>query len=121
MKRRLFLCVLIAAILLTNSGRAWAHAIIVESTPVMNGVVNGPALEIKLRFNARIDGSRSRLTLISPDGASHVVDLAKQASPDLLSAKVSDLAAGKYRLHWQVLASDGHITQGNISFSVVIP
>ena len=121
MKRRLLLCIFVAAIFLTNPGRALAHAIIVESTPAMNGVVNGPALEIKLRFNARIDGSRSKLTLISPDGASHAVGLAKQASPDLLSAKVSDLAAGKYQLHWQVLASDGHITQGNIPFSVVIP
>jgi copper resistance protein C len=111
---------LLAAILSFSPGRALAHAIIVESTPAMNGVVTGPALEIKLRFNARIDGSRSKLTLISPDGISHAVRLAQQTSPDALSAQVSDLAAGKYQLHWQVLASDGHITQGNIPFTVVI-
>lgn len=120
-QRSYHLALLLAAILSISVTRALAHAIIVESTPAMDGVVSGPVLEIKLRFNARIDGSRSKLTLISPDGASHAVGLAKQASPDLLSAKVSDLAAGKYQLHWQVLASDGHITQGNIPFSVVIP
>ena len=112
---------LMALILSLIPGRLLAHAIIVESTPAMNGVVNGPAFEVKLRFNARIDGSRSKLTLISPDGATHPVRLAEQSSPDLLLAKVSDLVAGKYQLHWQVLASDGHITQGNIPFSVVIP
>lgn len=122
MRQRSFhLALLLAAILSISVTRALAHAIIVESTPAMNGVVKGPALEIRLRFNARIDGSRSRLTLISPDGASHAVGLAHQMSPDLLSAKVSDLVAGKYQLHWQVLASDGHITQGNIPFNVVIP
>jgi methionine-rich copper-binding protein CopC len=28
------------------------------------------------------------------------------------------LAAGAYRLRWQVLASDGHITRGEIPFTV---
>jgi methionine-rich copper-binding protein CopC len=112
---------LIAAIVLANPGRAWAHAVIVESTPAANGVVTGPELEIKLRFNARIDGARSKLTLISPDGGSRVIALAQQTSPDLLLAKAAHLVPGNYQLRWQVLASDGHITQGNIPFSVVHP
>jgi methionine-rich copper-binding protein CopC len=28
------------------------------------------------------------------------------------------LLPGEYRLRWQVLASDGHITRGEISFAV---
>jgi len=31
------------------------------------------------------------------------------------------LAAGAYRLRWQVLASDGHITRGEIPFTVTSP
>ncbi|HKD82884.1 MAG TPA: copper resistance CopC family protein [Candidatus Angelobacter sp.] len=112
---------LIGTILLLNHGQAWAHAVIVESTPQVNGVVTGPTLEIKLRFNARIDGGRSKLTLIFPDGVSHVVTLSPQTSPDLLAARAPSLTPGKYQLHWQVLAGDGHITQGNIPFSVVSP
>jgi copper resistance protein C len=101
------------------AGSAWAHAIIVESTPKMNGAVTGPVLEIKLRFNVRIDGGRSKLTLILPDGASRAIEPPHQPSPDALSATVPGLLPGSYRLHWQVLASDGHITQGDIPFSVV--
>jgi hypothetical protein len=112
---------MIAAILLASPDRAWAHAVIVDSTPAANGVVAGPELEIKLRFNARIDGGRSKLTLISPDGSSRVITLAQQTSPDLLLANATHLVPGKYQLHWQVLAGDGHITQGNIPFSVVNP
>lgn len=103
------------------AGAAWAHAIIVESTPKMNDVIAGPVLEIKLRFNVRIDGGRSKLSLILPDGTSRAVELPRQLSPDSLSATVPELLPGNYHLHWQVLASDGHITQGDIPFSVVIP
>jgi copper resistance protein C len=113
--------VLIASLLLVSSGRLWAHAIVVESTPKMNGVVAGPVLEIKLRFNARIDGSRSKLTMVSPDGTQRAIRLEQPTSPDSLSAKVTNLLPGKYQLRWQVLASDGHITKGNIPFSVVHP
>jgi methionine-rich copper-binding protein CopC len=100
------------------SGLAGAHAIIVESTPTVNEVISGPVLEIKLRFNVRIDGGRSKLTLMFPDGTVHAVDLPRQSSPDSLSATLSQLVPGSYKLHWQVLASDGHITQGDIPFRV---
>lgn len=110
---------LIGAMLAINPGRAWAHAIIVESTPPIDGVVTGPAFDIKLRFNSRIDGRRSKLTLISPDGASHTIAPVQQVAADSLLAKASDLGPGKYQLRWQVLAHDGHITQGSIPFSVV--
>lgn len=98
---------------------AWAHAIIVESTPKINDVIAGPVLEIRLRFNVRIDGARSKLALILPDGAARPVERPLQPSPDSLSATVPKLLPGKYQLHWQVLAGDGHITQGDIPFSVV--
>jgi copper resistance protein C len=108
---------LLAAVWLL-AGQAWAHAIIVESTPKVNGVVTGPVLEIKLRFNVRIDGARSQLTLVLPDGTSRAVEFPQQLSPDSLSATVPKILPGTYQLHWQVLASDGHITQGDIPFTV---
>jgi methionine-rich copper-binding protein CopC len=97
---------------------AWAHAIVVESTPKVNDVLIGPVLEIKLRFNVRIDGGRSKLTLVLPDGTARDVALPRQPSPDSLAATVPEILPGSYQLHWQVLASDGHITQGDIPFRV---
>jgi copper resistance protein C len=112
-------CLLLAAGFLL-AGQAWAHAIIVESTPKVNDIVTGPVLEIRLRFNVRIDGARSHLTLILPDGTSRAVESPQQPSPDSLSATVPKLLPGNYQLHWQVLANDGHITQGDIPFTLVI-
>lgn len=119
MKRCNFLPAVLVVIMLLGSGRLWGHAVVVESTPKMNAIINGPTLQIKLRFNARVDGKRSKLTVVDQNGVSHSVHLAQQVSPDSLLANISDLQSGKYQLHWQVLASDGHITQGEIPFSVV--
>ena len=112
---------LLAFTLCVSAALAWAHAIVVESSPQTNGVVKGPVVAVKLRFNVRIDGPRSRLALVKPDGSSHALDVLQQPSPDSLAATLSGLLPGKYQLHWQVLASDGHITQGDIPFTVTAP
>jgi len=74
-----------------------------------------------LRFNVRIDAARSRLTLIDADGASQTLEIERQEGPDTLSAEAKGLRPGTYRLRWQVLASDGHITRGEIPFTVAKP
>jgi methionine-rich copper-binding protein CopC len=112
-----FLLLASAAAFLTVAS-ADAHAVLLESTPSLKSVVSGPDVPVKLRFNVRIDALRSRLTLIRPDGSSQALELSKQTPADTLAATASGLATGDYRLRWQVLASDGHITRGEIPFSV---
>ncbi len=97
---------------------AAAHAVLLESNPPLKSTVSGPDIPIKLRFNVRIDALRSRLTLIHPDGSAQALEISKQTPADTLSAEATGLAAGAYRLRWQVLASDGHITRGEIPFTV---
>jgi methionine-rich copper-binding protein CopC len=98
---------------------AAGHAVLLESTPALKSAVPGPDVAVKLRFNVRIDALRSRLTLIRPDGSSQALEINKQTPADMLAASASGLAAGDYRLRWQVLASDGHITRGEIPFTVI--
>lgn len=98
---------------------AAAHAIVVAADPAVDAVVHASSLPVLLRFNSRIDRERSRLTLLRPDGSSQPLPLAVDARPDTLAAKVDGLAPGHYRLRWQVLAVDGHITRGDIPFAVV--
>ncbi len=97
---------------------AAAHAVLLESSPSLKSAISGPDVPIKLRFNVRIDALRSRLTLIHPDGSAQVLEISKQTPADTLSAEATGLTAGAYRLRWQVLASDGHITRGEIPFTV---
>jgi len=96
----------------------WAHAILMESTPKLNSTVKGPEVDITLRYNVRIDGGRSRVRLSGPDGKVSTLTLASQTSPDSLQTHAAGLKPGAYKLQWQVLASDGHISRGEIPFTV---
>jgi copper resistance protein C len=118
--RFVFLLLAVAVLLLSPSS-SLAHAVLVESSPALKGAVSGPDVPLRLRFNVRIDAARSRLTLVDPDGASQTVEISKQDSPEIISAEAKGLHPGLYRLRWQVLASDGHITRGEIPFTVVMP
>ena len=96
-----------------------AHAILVSSTPANGAVVVGPDLAVLLSFNSRIDRTRSRLTIDGPEREGAIVPIGgTDRQPALLSARLSGLRAGAYTLHWQVLAVDGHITRGIISFRI---
>ena len=107
-----------AAVFFLIVASAAAHAVLLESNPSLKGTVAGPDVAIKLRFNVRIDAGRSRLTLVAPDGSTQLLEISKKTPADTLSAQANGLAAGAYRLRWQVLASDGHITRGEIPFTV---
>ena len=114
-----WISILLTIILLSGFSRpAWAHAILMESKPAIHSAVKGPDVSIWLRFNVRIDGSRSRLHLLAPDGSQQALPLAKQANPDILESQAGSLKPGAYRLQWQVLASDGHISRGEVAFTV---
>jgi copper resistance protein C len=95
-----------------------AHAILVDASPAKDGSIAGPDFVVRLKFNSRIDGLRSQLSLVLPDKTVRTLTIGKQAAPEALSAKVSGLKPGGYHLRWQVLASDGHITRGEYPFEV---
>ena len=115
--RIVFLFVAVAESFLSASSSP-AHAVLLESSPALKSSVSGPDVPLKLRFNVRIDAARSRLTLVDPDGTLHALEILGQGGPDTLSSEAKGLRPGAYRLRWQVLASDGHITRGEIPFTV---
>ena len=89
-----------------------------DSTPKLNSTVTGSEVDITLRFNVRIDGGRSRVLLVAPDGTTSTLKLADQDRPDILKTHAAGLKSGAYKLQWKVLASDGHMSNGNIPFTV---
>jgi hypothetical protein len=97
---------------------ALAHAVLIESTPAAHATLKGPQIAVHLKFNSRIDGAHSRLYLIDPNGKMQTLALSSQDAPDTLSAQSVKVAAGAYTIRWQALASDGHITRGEIAFTV---
>jgi len=108
---------LLVTCLVAASQFAFAHAVLVSSTPKAHGSVHGPSIEVDLKFNSRVDGTRSSLSLVMPGGGVQSLSLGKQAAPNELDAH-AQLVPGKYTLRWTALATDGHITRGELPFTV---
>ncbi|HEX4714644.1 MAG TPA: copper resistance CopC family protein [Ktedonobacteraceae bacterium] len=97
---------------------ALAHAVLVDSQPGVNSTVSGPDVPVLLKYSSRIDIEHSTLTLLDPDGKVQKVTIESEATPGVLSAKLTGLVKGAYVLRWQVLATDGHVTRGKVPFQV---
>lgn len=95
---------------------AFAHAHLLSSTPRADGIVQGPAIAIDLKFNSRIDSARSHLDLVLPDGKVESLNVSAPGDAELGSQ--AKLAPGKYIIRWQALSTDGHITRGEVPFTV---
>ena len=107
-----------AAIIALSPGIACAHAIVVAAQPAMNSTVAQGELEIRLDFNSQIDRKRSRLSLQRPDGSESVIALAPDGPAGVLAGRALATLSGRWKLRWQVLSLDGHITRGEVRFSV---
>ncbi|HEY0183006.1 MAG TPA: copper resistance CopC family protein [Rhodopila sp.] len=117
-RSKTWLLALLAAFLLPSLARA--HAILEESTPTAGASVKPGPLDLHLRYNSRIDRSRSRLTLIRPDRTKDTVPIAADGPADIINAHL-ELTPGAYIIRWQVLAVDGHITRGDVPITVLAP
>jgi copper resistance protein C len=105
-------------VLLILGGIIEGHAVLKESRPEVNGKVAGPDVPIMLKYNVRIDANLSKLQLLHPDNSTTDLKIEAQSSSDTLNSKATGLKPGSYRIRWQVLAPDGHITRGEIPFTV---
>lgn len=116
----LLLAIPLALLILMGAGLslAQAHASVRESQPAPHATVKGPVVEVRVRFNARIDPRRSRLVLHRAGTSDHTLSLKDVGEPATLAATAPGLTPGAYVLRWQVLALDGHITRGEIPFTV---
>ena len=98
---------------------AGAHAILLRSVPADGATLSAGPTDLELNFNSRIDAARSRLALTGPDGVTRILAIAAPAA-DQLGARAM-LSVGAWVLRWQVLAIDGHITRGELRFTVADP
>jgi copper resistance protein C len=114
----LFLAV---AVLATFATLTEAHAILKASSPASGASLAGPDVPISLTFNVRVDAGRSKLQLLLPDASTVDLPLEKQSGADKLDSRARDLKPGAYKIRWQVLAPDGHISRGEIPFQVTAP
>ena len=117
---RVRMAVLLAPVvaLLLGGSLLEGHAVLKDSSPMANGTVEGPDVPIRLHYNVRVDAARSKLELLNPDQSTTSLAIGKQPAADTLTSEAKGLKPGTYKIRWQVLAPDGHITRGEVPFTV---
>ncbi len=114
---RVFAAVVVA---LAGGELAVAHAFLDHAEPKVGAEVKVSPAEVKIWFTEEIEPAFSKVEVL--DGAGKEVDKkdfhldGKDKKLAIVSVPV--LAAGKYKVTWEVVAADTHKTQGDFSFTV---
>jgi methionine-rich copper-binding protein CopC len=117
--KRMALAVAAGAVLTTLAPNVAAHPILVRSTPAPGAQVASPE-RLELRFNSRIEKTLSSVSLIGgPEKTAVTLARPEPATtPEVLTYRLPALAPGRYEARWKVLAADGHVGEGVVSFTV---
>lgn len=122
---RTFAAIILGITLLGGAGEARAHAILVHSTPADRAILDAAPKQVALRFNGRIEKKVSQLVLVGAKGKKIAtltpVKGSASDAPDSLEAALPPLPPGQYRIEYRVLANDGHLTPGEIRFTIQGP
>jgi len=122
--RHLALAVLLAlGLAVGGSSVAWAHALLLRSTPPENVILKSSPPLVHLWFSEDLNGSASRIVVW--DRYRHVENVGNATlvpgQPRQMEVRLKPLPPGSYLVLWtSVSAQDGHILHGYFSFSVKV-
>ena len=105
---------------LAPAGPALAHASLIGSTPADGASVSAPR-SISLQFDDVVKLVPQSLVLTSATGSPLQLGAPRIVGNDrTLTATVPErLAQGRYFVAWRILADDGHIVVGTLTFNVL--
>ena len=101
--------------------QARAHARLTRSEPASGSRVGSPQI-IRLWFSERPEITLTGVTVTNGSGRVFVVSFPQPNSSDPLEvsfAVSASLPAGKYKVAWRTVASDGHPSRGSFTFVVL--
>ena len=107
-----------AGVLLLMPGLAQSHTALIANEPPADAEITDLPSAIVLRFSSRIEPRYAEVT-IEHDGK-HVPAGPASVDPSAttLSVPVSLAGKGSFHVHWTVLATDGHRSAGDYSFTI---
>ncbi|USG63940.1 copper resistance protein CopC [Brevibacillus ruminantium] len=120
MKRWLILFCLCLVAASSLPSFASAHAYVDRASPQQEAELQESPKEIRLTFTEEINGKVSSLVLKTEAGKSIPGTLRAEDNRTLV-LPVESLQKGIYRVEWQVLSVDTHVTEGSYRFAVGVP
>lgn len=119
MKRVIWLCALCLGLAIASALPAGvsAHAYVDQSSPQQEAQLQEAPTEIRLTFTEEINEKVSSLVLKTEAG-NVISDSFRAEGKKTLVMPISSLEKGIYRVEWQVLSVDTHVTEGSYRFAV---
>lgn len=112
--------VLSVALLFFLPNASWGHAFPDHSDPKVGSTVSGSPAQVRIWFDSDLEPAFSTLMVHNADG--RMIDKRDSrvgsADPKLLQVSVPSLPPGTYLVIWNVVARDGHRTNGQSSFTI---
>ncbi len=118
--RRLLLGMgLVAAFVVGSAAPAFAHAVLLSTTPAGSQILLKPPTDITLRFNENVEASLGAVRLYDTTGKRIDTGATTKTSADVVQVPIrSKLPNGAYVVTWRVISADSHPVQGSFTFQV---
>jgi copper transport protein len=118
--RRIGVVVAVVAASLALPGAAWAHAALLQTTPVASRVVNTAPTHVTLRYSEPVEPRFAIVSVTNAAGDKEAAGPPERSpeNPDTLVVPLKKLAEGWYLVYWRVISVDGHPVRGAFTFAV---
>jgi copper transport protein len=99
---------------------AWAHAVLVRTTPLPSSVVNQPPAVVLLTYSEAVEPRFAVVSVTNAAGQQQIAGSPRRsgADPKTLVVPLHRLSQGWYLVYWRVVSVDGHPVRGAFTFAV---
>jgi copper transport protein len=120
MKRVVLIVLAAASASLALPAAAWAHAALLQTTPVASRVVNVPPKQVSLRYSEAVEPRFAIVSVTNAAGDRETAGSPRRspADADTLVVPLKRLGEGWYLVYWRVISVDGHPVRGAFTFAV---
>jgi copper transport protein len=119
-RRAAFTALAALAASLALPAAAWAHAALLQTTPVASRVVNTPPTRVSLRYSEPVEPRFAIVSVTDASGAKETAGPPRRSpsNADTLLVPLKHLAEGWHLVYWRVISVDGHPVRGAFTFAV---